>query len=447
MIQYYLNRDRELTTDVLGTILQSFQSGVVATLKKRYNYYIGKQDILLRVPSSEEKPNNRIVTNFVKNIVDTYEGYAVGVPVTYDSEIKGFEELDDMLKYNDVVNEDAEFFRKGLIFGRAPEICYFDEDGKPRFKTLSPLECLPIYDDTLNNDLLYAVRFWADNVADGLNPTYWVEVYDDIYRTLYRSSSGFSSFELTEKAPHKFDQVPITFFSLNEEEEGIADCIFSLQDAYNSLLSDSLNDWDSFCDAYLMLVGCEADAEDLQTMKTQRCLSLPEGGSASFLIKNTQTTEIEHLLTTVEEKIREIASCPNFASETFGTSSGIAIRYRLMGMSNRIKSIEANFKKALQRRIELLAGVSKMINGSEALWRDVGIDFTDNVPQNLADIASEINAYRGLVSDRTLLTQVPFVTDVDEELEQLKKEKAESVEIYQGFTVEEEEDEDGDTQV
>lgn len=442
MIQYYLNKETELNEAKLGTILQSFQTGGVPVLKKRYNYYLGKQDILLRIPSSEDKPNNRIVTNFVKSIVDTYEGYAVGVPVTYDSDDEGFEELEDILKYNDVVDEDAEYFRKGLIYGRAPEICYFDESGKVRFKTLSPAECFPIYDDTLDNELLYAVRFWADNVAPELDPVYWVEVYDNTYRTLYRSTVGFSSFTFTEREPHKFGQVPVTFFSLNEEEEGIADCIFTLQDAYNALLSDSLNDWDSFCDAYLLLVGCDADAEDLSAMRMQRCLALPEGASASFLVKDTQTTEIEHLLSTVEEKIREIASCPNFASETFGTSSGIAIRYRLMGMSNRIKSIESNFKKALQRRLELLAGVSRILNGAEALWRDADISFTDNIPENLADVATELNAYRGLVSDRTLLTQVPFVHDVDAELEQIKLEKAESVEIYQGFQFEEEEEEE-----
>ena len=79
------------------------------------------------------------------------------------------------------------------------------------------------------------------------------------------------------------------------------------------------------------------------------------------------------------------------------------------------------------------------MNGQEALWRDVGIDFTDNIPENLADLANEINAYRGLVSDRTLLTQVPFVDDVDEELKLLAEQKAENVAIYQGFT---EEDED-----
>ena len=439
MMQFYMSKDEPLTLERLGTIVSSYQTNIVPLLKRRYNYYLGKQDILQREPTGSEKPDNRIVTNFCKSIVDTYEGYAVGVPVTYDSDIDGFEELDDILKYNDVVDADAELFRKGIIYGRGAEIYYFDEDGKPRFKELDPVTVLPIYDDTLNADLLYSVRMWTDNTEAMLSPDYWVEVSDDKTRTLYKSAPGFASFQLVKQEAHNFGQVPLSIFSCNDEEEGICDCVFTLQDAYNSLLSDSVNDWDAFCDAYLVLTGATLDPEDFQAMKQQRCMELPEGSKAEFLIKNTQSTEIEHLLTTVEEKIREISACPNFASETFGTSSGIAIRYRLMGMSNRVKSIESNFKKTLQRRIEILAGVSRMVNGTEALWRDVDIEFTDNIPENLTDTATMINTYRGLVSDRTLLAQVPFVHDVDEELEQLAKEKAESVEIYRGFAIDEEE--------
>ena len=440
MMQYYLSKSTPLTPELLGTIISSFQTGIVPVMRKRYNYYLGKQAITQREASSPEKPNNQIVTNFCKSIVDTYEGYAVGIPVTYDSKAAGWDELDDILKYNDVQDADGELFRKGLIYGRSAEIYYCDEQGKPRFKPLDPTTVLPIYDDTLNGDLLYVVRMWADNTESMLNPDYWVEVSDARTRTLYKSGAGFASFQFVSQEPHNFGQVPASIFSCNDEEEGICDCVFTLQDAYNSLLSDSVNDWDAFCDAYLVITGAQIDAEDLQARKSQRCMELPEGAAAQFLIKNTQSTEIEHLLTTVEEKIREISACPNFASETFGTSSGIAIRYRLMGMSNRIKAIESNFKKTLQRRIELLAGVSRMVNGAEALWRDVGIDFTDNIPENLADLANEINAYRGLVSDRTLLSQVPFVTDVDEELRLIAEQKAENMAIYQGFTEEEDED-------
>ena len=443
MKQFMMAKGVYLTPDRLGTILSEYQTDQLPKLMRRWHYYEGKQNILQKIVEDESRPCNIIVCNFVKNIVDTYEGYAVGIPVSYSNpeEESGFEKIEDILKYNDVQDEDAELFRNGLIFGRGAEICYIDEDKQVRFKTLDSREVIPVYDNTLNGDLLYAVRFWVDDLVENLTDTYMVEVYDGQYITKYRSSMNFSSFEFIERVPHYFGQVPVTFFSLNKEEEGIADTIFSLQDAYNSLISDSIDDWDAFCDAYLVLKGATADEDDLTAMKKFRTLILDQGDSAEYLTKNTSTTEIEHLLGTVEEKIREMSACPNFASETFGTSSGIAIKYRCMAMENKTASILNNFKKALQRRIELIAAIKTMTDG-EAMWRDVDIIFTRNIPVNSVEIAQEINSLRGLVSDHTLLAQLPFIDDVNAELDLIEAEKeASRVDLYNFAPVKEEDDE------
>ena len=45
------------------------------------------------------------------------------------------------------------------------------------------------------------------------------------------------------------------------------DLVMTLQDAYNKLLSSEVDDFESFCDAYLVLKGCMADADDLVAMK------------------------------------------------------------------------------------------------------------------------------------------------------------------------------------
>ena len=440
MMQFYLRKDEPITTLQLGNIVNSFMTNCQPALQKRYNYYLGKQKILQKESEDQSRPCNNIVCNFVKNIVNTYEGYAVGVPVTYSSDDEGFERLEDILKYNDVADEDAELFRNGLIYGRAAEICYIDEDKKERFKELDSLGTIPVYDDTLDGSLLYAIRMWQENIGASLTSTYLVEVYDERYVTTYRSTEGFGAFQFIKQDLHGFRQVPITFFSLNNEEEGIADTIFSLQDAYNSLISDSIDDWDAFCDAYLVLKGAIADGEDLEAMKAYRTLMLDADASAEYLVKNTSSTEIEHLMSAVEEKIREMSACPNFASENFGTSSGIAIRYRCMALENNTASILNNFKKALQRRLELLA---ETLMESEALWRDVDITFTRNLPINTTDIAQEINQLRGLVSDRTLLAQIPFISDVEAEMEEIQRQKLENLEVYTFGSTATEEVEDG----
>lgn len=427
---YLAAKGKELSQEDMKRIINSFLTNERAEFTKRYDYYLGKQKILQKLPSDTGKPCNRIVCNFVENIVSTYEGYALGIPVTYQSNVN-IETLMDVLRYNDVVDEDSEYLRKGLIFGRAPEICYLDEEAKVRFKTLDPREVIPVYENTLNGDLLYAIRIWEETLSDGKTPNYYCQVYDDRVVRTYETTNMYTSFTLIDEQQHYFNQVPVTFFSLNTEERGIADSIFSLQDAYNALVSDSIDDWDSFCDAYLVLKGMTADAEDLNDMKQKRALILDSDASAEYLIKNTQTTEIEHLLATVEEKIRELSSCPNFNNETFGTSSGIAIRYRMMAMENRTAAILNNFRKALQRRIELLADVESLISG-EQVWRDIQIEFTRNLPTDLSDTVTAINQLRGLVSEETLLAQLPFIDNVEAELERISKERASMVQMYAG---------------
>ena len=51
---------------------------------------------------------------------------------------------------------------------------------------------------------------------------------------------------------------------------------------------------------------------------------------------------------------------------------------------------------------------------------DIDITFTHNLPQNVADVADTINKLRGLVSDETLLAQLPFINDVSAEMEKVE---------------------------
>ena len=53
---------------------------------------------------------------------------------------------------------------------------------------------------------------------------------------------------------------------------------------------------------------------------------------------------------------------------------------------------------------------------------DVDIIFTISLPENLADITSSINQLRGMLSNKTLIAQLPFITDPAFEQELLEQE-------------------------
>lgn len=437
---FLLDKNRELTTELLSKIIQQFELKEKPMLNKYWNYYKGNQEITRKVATDIGKPCNRIVSNYCYNITQNYQGYIVGIPVSYSSE-KDFSNIQEILNYNDVKNEDSELLRNALIFGRSFEINYIDEDGKQRFKVLDTRECIPVYDTTLNNDLLYIIRYYlVDNVEDSLDK-YFVEVYGKQITRTYESSNRFSSFSLLEEKIHHYNQVPITVFSLNKEEESIFDKIITLQDAYNKLLSSEVDDFEAFCDAYLVLKGCIAEEEDIQTMKQNRVLVMENDASAEYLTKSVSDTQIENMLKNINDTIHKIANSPDFNDEKLLAQSGIAMRYKLVGFENVASSIVANMTKALQRRIELICEILTLTGGEE-MWRDVNITFTRNLPVNTLEAVQIVNQLRGLVSDETLLSQIPFIRNATEELEKLKEQKEENMSMYNFSNAANDEEED-----
>ena len=135
-----------------------------------------------------------------------------------------------------------------------------------------------------------------------------------------------------------------------------------------------------------------------------------------------------------------MTACPDMSDENFMAQSGEAIKYKLVGFENNASSIVARFTKAIQRRIELICNVLNL-KASEAVWRDININFVRNLPQNLTETINLVNSLKGTVSDATLLSQIPFVTDVQSELEAVQKEREANMAMY-GFGLTEDSEED-----
>lgn len=426
---FYLNRAVELDTALLQKMINRFRINVEPKLNRYKNYYDGLQAILNKSYADASKPCNRSVINYCKNIVDSYCGYlATPSYISYRS-ANDIEEIMDILRYNDYQAEDSDFLLNALIYGVAAELMYIDNAGQTRFRLINPTSCFGVYDDSLTGDLMYFVRMYKANDWDE-SDWYWVDVYSDYSIKHYKMSGNNGYLNFVAEEMHYFSQCPANIFYL-PDERSIFDCIMSLQDSVNELLSAEIDDYSAFCDAYLTLVGVDAEAEDIAAMKENRVLVLPEGATASWLTKTASDAQVENILKRIHESIYRIAQCPDFSSESFvgGVSSGIAIRYRLTGMETRAGKIEAEMKKALQRRVEIICGIAALKLGEE-VFRDIEIDFKRNIPEDETALIALVNSLKGTVSDATLLSQLPFITDVNAELEALQEQKAANMEMF-----------------
>ena len=426
---FYIGKEQELNAELLQKMLQRFNTQVRPRLQKYKNYYDGKQKIAEKVYADPNKPCCRTTTNYCSSIVAAYTGYmATPGYISYMSD-NDIDVVMDILRYNDYQAADAALLQDALVYGVAAELMFNDADGQTRFRTINPLQCFGVCDDSLAGDLLYFVRYYPVNEWDN-SDNYNVDVYSnyDVKHYTMTGKDGRVSFIGEER--HYFSQCPANIM-LMPDERSIFDCIMPLQDAYNELLTSEIDDFSAFCDAYLTLIGVDAERDDVAARKENRILLLPEGAAAQWLTKNANDTQVENILKRIHDSIYRVSSCVDFSSESLmsGIASGLSIRYKMSGQEHRAGVIEAIMKKALQRRVEIICGIAALKLGEE-VFRDISIEFKRNIPEDAAATINLINSLKGTVSDKTLLGQLDFIPDVAAELEALEEQKQKNLELY-----------------
>ena len=423
MFQCKLSKETELSPELIKKIIERFRSVETPRLEKLDKYYKTQNEILRRVQTDENLPNNKIAHPYASYITDILTGYFMGEGVSYSSEDPApAQELQMILEYNDEKDENLELAKDMSIFGSSIELLYLDEEAQIRLKRLDPREVIIVYDDTLNNDILYGIRFYQSEDLLTEKKSYIIEVYTDKEVIIYTSDELLSSLVEKDRQVHYFGMCPVVPFFNNEEQIGDFEPVISLIDAYDRMESDSLNDFDYFVDAYLVLSGLQADSEDIATMKKNRVILLDQDSNAEWLTKNGNDSSVENVKTRLDKDIHKFAKVPDMSDEAFaGNASGVAIKYKTMPMEDVVAIKERKFKKGLQRRIELIFAMLA-VKSTAYDWRAIDITFKRNLPANESEIATMVSKLNKIVSKKTLVAQIPFVEDPDEELKRLEKE-------------------------
>lgn len=398
-------------------------------------YYLGHHDILHKEARANGAPNNKVIANFCKYISDMNTGFFIGKPVAYASFTGNGDEvqaLQEVFKYNDEAAHNMGLAEEASITGDGYELLYMDDDANIRFQTIPSEEVILICDASLEENILYGLRHYRVYDLDGVTYQEFVDVYDEHTVTNYTYNSGTLR-QISGPQPHFFDGVPIVEYANNQLHTGDFEGVITQVDAYNLAQSCTMDDMEDFTDAYLCLCGLGGTtAEDIQEMRRNKVLMLPdESSDAKWLIKNLNDTYIENMKTRLEKDIHKFSSVPDMSDEAFsGNASGVAIKYKPIGMEQIRSRKEVGFKKGLQRRIELIAGMLKTKSAATIDFRDIEITFTANIPADIKEQADIVKELYGLVSQKRLLSLLPFIADPAAEMDELKREETDRQDAF-----------------
>lgn len=415
---FYLPSDTVMTPELLSEYIE-YHKARINHYKKLKDAYECRYDIFKEEKKADYKPDNRIAVNFAKYIVDTMLGYFIGIPLKISHKDKAVTEyLNFFDAYNNQDDKNAELSKICDIYGHGYELLFNDENAEIGTVNLTPLECFIIYDDSLLHRPIFGVRYYYDN--DGIMCG---SFSTSEYIQYFKNDGGICFIDKPEK--HPFGEVPIIEYTENAEKHGIFEDIMSLINAYNKAISEKANDVDYYADAYLKILGAVFDEKTLKSLRDNRIINL-EGQNADkviveFLQKPDSDGTQENLINRLEKLIFQISMVANISDENFGTSSGIALKYKLQSMSNLAKTKERKFRAGLNRRYKMLCSYpGNKLKSDDYLGID--IKFTPNIPNNLLEESQIAGNLAGITSEETQLSVLSCVDDVDSEVRKKQKE-------------------------
>lgn len=429
--------------DILQLIMKHQQ--LVPRMRKNLRYYEG----LHRILEEEKKdgPDTRLVCNHAKDISDTASSYFIGNPVTYNSD-KDIKPLLDIFEDAGVDEVDGDNGLDLSINGRAYEYVYTKEgEPVPTIKNLSPLNTFMVHDDTIEENELFAVYYYSKKDDTDHKPTaYMATVCTQNYKYVMTILNRDEPQAVNEEPePHFYGEVPIVEYQNNKLAIGDFELQIPLIDAYNTIMSDRVNDKEQFIDAILAvygtLLGDDEEDEDgatetdraMDALKKKKLVQMPDGSKMEYVTRTFDESGIEILRRAIEQDIHKFSHIPCMTDESFGGNvSGVAMEFKLLGMENITKIKTRYYKKGLRKRIRLFANFLRT-RGINVDTAGISPIFTRAMPKNLLEISQIIANLWGKVSKKTLLSQIPFVTDVEGEVDAVEKEVAEAVKQQQAM--------------
>ena len=399
-------------------MLMSLVAEHAATLSRLHtlrDYYEGRHAIRERRRMSG-LPNNSLVHAFPRYICTMTAGYLIGSPIRYAAEQQaGLSALTDAFSRCAMDAVDAELARDAAVCGKGVELIFLDGAGRPRSAAVKPTQAFVAYTDDVETAPLLGVRGTQVLRADGLTDGWRFDVYTRDTSLSYRMKEpceeGFAS--PVTAARHFFGGVPMVEFWNGDDEKGDFENAISLIDAYDFLQSDRLNDKQQFVDALLVLYGCtlETDADGRtpgRQLREDKAIALPDGDArAEFLCKQLNETDTEVLKAAINADIHKMCMVPDMTDANFaGNSSGVAMRYKLLGLEQLTRIKERWFREGLRERVRLYGRYLAMLGAPEIDAEKVAFQFTRALPVNELEVAQTASELRGLVSDEKLERRV-----------------------------------------
>lgn len=427
-------------------------------------YYCGKHDILSRkrtvigeggrLQEVENLPNNRIVDNQYKKMVDQKNNYLLGQPFTIQTENEAYSKnLKKVFnkKFHRLLKSVGEDSLNGGIGWVYP---YYNENGELCFKRFRPFEVIPGWRDAEHTELDYAIRIYDVIVCDKKQEkvVQKIEVYDDKGISYFEMSSSGS---LTSAEPYfqnyftiadndgketgyNWTKIPLIPFKYNAKEIPLIKMVKTLQDGLNLIESNFQNAMEEDTrNTILVLVNYDGQnlGEFRRNLAQYGAVKVKTvdgaGGDLKSLQVEVNSENYKAILEIFKKAIIENAMGYDAKDDRLnGTPNEMNIQSMYSDISLDANGMETEFQAAFEELLWFVNCHFANVGIGDFEGEDVDIIFNRDMLVSESDVIDNINKSVGILSNETLIAQHPWIDDVETELERIKKQKEEEIEQF-----------------
>lgn len=427
-------------------------------------YYIGQHDILLRkrtmigetgdLEEVTNLPNNRIVDNQYKKMVDQKNNYLLGQPLSIKCDNDEYSKVlkkilnKKFLRLIKNVGEDSLNDGIGWLFA------YYDEHGEFTFKRFKPYEIIPGWADADHTKLEYAIRIYEVISYEGTLERIIekVEVYDDTGINYFELSDGGSlkpcepyhqdyftmvDEEGTEQG-YNWSKIPLIPFKYNSKEIPLINMVKSLQDGLNLIESNFQNQMEEDPrNTILVLVNYDGQklGEFRKNLSQYGAVKVKTIDGAAGDLKTLQvevnSENYKVILEIFKKAIIENAMGYDAKDDRLaGNPNQMNIQSMYSDIDLDANGTETEYQASFE---ELLWFINvHLFNTGQGDFEneEVEIIFNRDILINESEVIDNCTKSVGLLSDGTVVSNHPWVDDPLSEMERIEKQKEKELDQF-----------------
>lgn len=429
------------------------------------NYYAGEHDILNRVRTIigkdgllqevENLPNNKIVDNQYGKMVNQKVDYLLGQPLTFSADNEKY--VDDLKKiFNKRFHRTLKKLGEDSLNGGIAWLyVYYDDQGKLSFKTFEPYEILPFWKDSAHTILDCAIRLYEVEGYEGEQEVTIekVELYEvnGIRRFELKNGTLVPDVEIPDstyiviedgngnKSGYNWGKIPLIPFKYNNKEIPLINKVKTLQDGLNTMLSDFENNMQEDARNTILVIK-NLDGTNLAEFR----YNLAAYGAVKVRTVDGVAGEVDALKIEINpENYRTILEV--FKNALIENAMGYdAKNDRMLGNPNQMNiqsmysdidldanGMETEYQASFEELLWFINIYLANIGRGNFEDEDVTIIFNRNILINESETIDNCQKSVGILSNETIVSQHPWASDVEKELQRIKEEKQMVMDEYE----------------